>query len=170
MVVDPNLAPDNDAVAWGLPHHYPAKGSHIDTTNIREQITSTVFQNWTSNHSFIRKAVRDQDHPEEVIDIICISWRNWTTYRYEVVLRKWKNFCRQTDVNPLVTNVKTQCRYSVTCASWSAFSSALTIPAYKRMSNHTLLSWYITGIYNKHPLLPKYANIPVGMDASQMHL
>ena len=84
--------------------------------------------------------------PEEDIDISCLSRRDSLTSRYERVLRKWKNYCRQRDVDPLVADVKTVldfvygmykcgCTYSGTCTARSALSSAVTIPAYERMSN-----------------------------------
>ena len=48
---------------------------------------------------------------------------------------------------------KQGCRYSGICATASALSSAVTIPGYKRMSNHLFISRYVKGIYNKHPLV-----------------
>ena len=112
----------------------------------------------------------NRDLQEEVMDIICLSWRHTTISRYEGVLRQWKNYCCQTGVDSLVTNVKNMlhflhgmynrgCRYSGICPARSALSSAITIPGYERMSNHPLISRYIKGIYNKHQPLPKYVNI-----------
>ena len=48
----------------------------------------------------------NRDLQEEVMDIICLSWRHTTISRYEGVLRQWKNYCCQTGVDSLVTNVK----------------------------------------------------------------
>ena len=79
--------------------------------------------------------------------------------RCERVLRQ----CWKRGTNPLVTDVKNVwdflhmykqgCRYSGICATASALSSAVTIPGYKRMSNHLFISRYVKGIYNKHPLV-----------------
>ena len=40
------------------------------------------------------------------MDIICLSWRDTTTSRYEGVLRQWENYLCQRDVNPLITDLK----------------------------------------------------------------
>ena len=112
----------------------------------------------------------NRDLQEEVMDNICLSWRHTTISRYEGVLRQWKNYCCQTGVDSLVTNVKNMlhflhgmykrgCRCSGICPARSALSSAITIPGYERMSNHPLISRYIKCIYNKHQPLPKYVNI-----------
>ena len=157
----PKLVPDNDAVACGLPYHSPAEESHIDTTAPREQVTSTVLQTPASSHTFIRKAMGNRDLQEEVMNIICLSWRDITITRYEGVLRQWKNYCSQRGVDPLVTDVKNVLdflhgiykrgsRYSGICAARSTFSSVVTIPGYERMSNHPLISRYVRGIFNKH--------------------
>ena len=78
MMANPKLAPNNGTVACGLPYHPPAEESHIDTTNPQE-VASTVSQTPASSHTFIRKAMRNQELPEEVMDIICLSWRDTTT-------------------------------------------------------------------------------------------
>ena len=49
--------------------------------------------------------------PEEVINIICPSWKYSATSRYEVVLRKWKNYSSQRDAYPLVTDMNTVLDY-----------------------------------------------------------
>ena len=54
---------------------------------------------------------------------------------------------------------KREFRYSGICTDRSAFSSAVTIPGYERVSNHLLISRQVKGIYNKHPPLPKYVSI-----------
>ena len=79
MVANPKPVPDNDAVARGLPYHSPAEESHIDTTAPREQVTSTVPQAPASSHTFIREAMENRDLQEEVMDIICLSWRDTKT-------------------------------------------------------------------------------------------
>ena len=53
-----------------------------------------------------RKAMGNRGLQEEIMDIICLSWRNTTTSRYEGVLRQWKNCCCQRGVDPFVTDVK----------------------------------------------------------------
>ena len=125
----------------------PQKKATFDTTVPREQVTSTVCQTPASSHTFIRKVMGNRSPQEEVIAIICLSLRGTTTSRYEGVLRQQKNYCWQTVVDPLVTDVKNVldflhgiykrgCRYSGCCAARSALSSAVTIPRSERMSNH----------------------------------
>ena len=100
---------------------------------------------------FIMKAMGNRDLPEEVMDIICLSWRDTITSRYEGVLKSQKNYCSQRDIDSLFTDVKNVLdffhgmykrglRYSGICTARSAFSIAVTIPRYERVSNHLLIS------------------------------
>ena len=164
------LVSDNGIVTCGLPYHSPTEENHIDTTTPREKLTFTVPQTPASSHTFISEAMRNRGPQEEIMDIICLSWRDTTTSRYEGVLREWKNYCCQRGVDLLVIDVKNVldflhgmykrgCRCSGIYAARSALSSAVATPGYERMSNHPLISRYIKGIYNKHSPLPKYVNI-----------
>ena len=170
MVANPKLVPVNGAVTCGLPYHSPAEENHIETTAPREQVTYTVDQTPASSHTLFRKAMGNRDVSEEVMDIICLSWRDKTTSPYEGVLRRWKNYCSQKDVDPLVTDVnnvldflhrtyKLGCRYNCICTATSALFSAVTISGYERMSNHPLMSLSVKDICNKHPAPPKYVNL-----------
>lgn len=170
MVADTKLVPDNDAVKCRLPYDSTAEENHIDTTTPQEQVIFTVPWNPASSHTFIRKAMRDWEPPEEVIHIICLSWRGSTVSRYDRTLRKWKNYWSQRDVDPLDTSLKTVldllhgiyergCRCIGICAAKSALSSAVTIPGYERMSNHPVISQYVKSIYSKHAPLSKYVNL-----------
>ena len=104
------------------------------------------------------------------MDVICLSWRDTTASHYEGVLRQRKNYCCQRGGDPLITDVnnmldvlhgmyKRVCRYSGICSARSALSSAVTMPGYESMSNHSFISQYTKGVYNKHSPLPKYVNI-----------
>ena len=83
--------------------------------------------------------MEDQELLEELIDIICLSWRDLTTSRLQGVPRKWKSYCSQSGIDPLVTDVETVldflysmykggCMYSGICVARSARSSAAIIP------------------------------------------
>ena len=137
-------------VTCGLPYHSPAEESHIDTTSPQEQVTSTIPQTPASSYMFVRKAMGNCSLQEELMDIICLSWRDTMTSCYEGVLRLWKNYCCQRGVDPLITDVKNMLdffhgmykqgsRYSGICTTRTALSSAATLPGYKRMSNHPLV-------------------------------
>ena len=102
MVANPKLVPDNDAVAGEMPYHSPAEESHIDTTAAQEQVTSTVPQTPASSHTFIRKAMGNQNLQEEVMDITCLSWRETTTSPYEGLHRQWKTIAAKGMLIPLL--------------------------------------------------------------------
>ena len=51
------------------------------------------------------------------------------------------------------------CLYNGLCASRSALSSIVTIKGYTKLSEHTFISRYLRGFYNRHPPLPKYTSI-----------
>ena len=123
---------DNNKVACGLLYHSLTEGSHIATTAPREQVTSTIPQTPACSHTFIREVMGNQVLQEEVMDIICLSWRDTRTSRSEWVLRQWKNYCCQRGVDPLATVVKNVldflhgmykrgCRYRGNCAARSHF-------------------------------------------------
>ena len=103
MVANPKLVPNNDTIACELPYHSLAEEGHTDTTAPREQITSTVSQTAASSHTFIREAMGNRGLQEEIMDIICLSWRDTTTPHYEGVLRQWKNCCCQRGADPFDT-------------------------------------------------------------------
>ena len=45
------------------------------------------------------------------------------------------------------------------CAAHRALSSIVTIKDYTKLSEHPFISCYLKCIYNRHPTVPKYANI-----------
>ena len=51
------------------------------------------------------------------------------------------------------------CLYSGLCAAHGALSSIVTIKGYTKLLEHPFISHYLKGIYNRHPLLPKYTSI-----------
>ena len=132
--------------------------------------TPSVSQIKTTGRTFVRESMGNRGIPEEIMDIICESWRENTSTRYGGVLKKWKLHCSQRHADPYHTDVKNVleflhgmylngCRYSGICAARSALASAVTIPGYEKLSSHPLISRYIKGIFNKHPPLPKYVKI-----------
>ena len=67
------------------------------------------------------------------------------------------------DVNTVLTFMHGMylngCFYSGLCAALSALSSVVTIRGYLKLSEHSLVSQYLKGIYSRHPPLPKHVNI-----------
>ena len=61
------------------------------------------------------------------------------------------------DVNTALTFMHgmylNSCLYSGLCAARSALSNVVTIRGYLKLSEHSLVSQYLKGIYNRHPPL-----------------
>ena len=51
-----------------------------------------------------------------------------------------------------------RCLHSGLCAARNALSSVVTINGFIKLSDHPHISRYLKGIYNRHPVLPKYCN------------
>lgn len=52
----------------------------------------------------IRDVYKQQGFSENVVKIICSSWRHSTIEQYEVYITKWNNFCSEREINPLSTD------------------------------------------------------------------
>ena len=76
------------------------------TLPLHENKSHPLFRTLVSRHKFIRKAMGNRDLQEEVMAIICLSWRDPTTSRHGGALRQWKNYCNQRGVDPLITDMK----------------------------------------------------------------
>eukprot|EP00794_Sanderia_malayensis_P000791 gene791-81_t len=77
---------------------------------------------------------------------------------------------REVEADPVQTSVNTVlkfllrlynggCMYSGLAATRSALSSVVCLPGYKSIAEHPMISWFLKGVYNKHPPLPKYSRI-----------
>ena len=51
------------------------------------------------------------------------------------------------------------CLYSGVCGARSALSSVVCIKGFSKLSDHPMISRYLKGIFDRHPPLPKYAQI-----------
>ena len=74
------------------------------------------------------------------------------------------------DENPDIANIESElkflhgiyndgCLYSGLYASRSALASVVTMKRFAKLSDHPLLVRYLKGIFNRHPLLPRYMQI-----------
>ena len=124
----------------------------------------------TSSCADLRDAIRSHKFSEEINTIIMQSWRAGTISKYNQILQRWQSFCVEQNTDPLYTNVniilkfllsmyKGGCHYSGLCAVRSALSSAIEIPGYDCISENPMISRFLKGVYNKHPPMPKYAEI-----------
>ena len=51
------------------------------------------------------------------------------------------------------------CYYSGVSSALSVLSTIVHIKGYSKLPDHPLISKFMKGIYNKHPILPRYVNI-----------
>ena len=136
-----------------------------------EQINATpiVPKNEIVGHSVFRQAFRNTSIPPEIANVITDLWRTATKSRYESVLRRWAIYATSRNADPYIADVNTVlgflhgmylngCLYRGLCAACSALSSVATINGFVKLSEHPFISRYLKGIYNRHPVLPKYCN------------
>ena len=88
----------------------------------------------------------------------------------ESVLKRWKCYALSRNENPYITNInsvlkflhgmyKDSCLYTSLCAARNALTSVVTIKVLARLWDHPLLVRYLTGIFNRHPSLPRNMHI-----------
>ena len=170
MVGDTILVSDDGASSPRFPSSTSSKC--FDTTVQQGITTSLVSENESAGSSFIVEVFRYTGLPPEVTKVILESWRPSTTSRYESVLKRWHRYAISRNENPYSPDGNTVlifmhfmylngCLYSGSCTARSALPSVVTIRGYLKLSKHPLVSRYLKGIYNRHPLLPKYVNILV---------
>ena len=168
MVGDTILVSDDGASSPRFPSSTSSKC--FDTTVQQAITTFLVSKNETAGSSFIEEALRYTELSPEVTKVILELWRESTTSRQESVLKRWRRYAilRNEDLySPDVDTVLTfmhgmylnGCLCGGLCTARSALSSAATIRGYLKLSEHSLVSRYLKGIYHRHPPPPKYVNI-----------
>ena len=99
------LVSTDDSVTCRLSGDTPNKEINTESPAPQRTSTPTVSQAQISGLSFIRESIGKQCILDEVMTIICRSWRDKTSSRYGCVLRKWKLHCIQKNVDPFITDV-----------------------------------------------------------------
>ena len=141
---------------------------HLDFAMEQINATPIVPKNEVVGNSIIRQAFRNTSIPPEIANVIT-DWRRTTTkWLYESVLGRWVIYATSRNTDPYIADVNivlaffhgiylNGCFYSGLCAALSALSSVVTISRFIKLSGHPLISQYLKGIYNRHPVLPKYS-------------
>ena len=147
-----------------------SSSKHIGFTIQKISKTPTLSENKIINGSLIRESFGNTNLPGVIAEVIADSWRTITRSWYESVLRRWFVYASSRNTDPCTPDVNTVllfmhdmyingCLYSGLGAVHSALSSIVTIKSYTKLSEHPFISCYLKGIYNRHPLLPKYTSV-----------
>ena len=168
MVENTSLVSHDGKITGKLPPcATPTK--HLDFAMEQINATPIVPKNEIVGHSVIKQAFWNTIIPPEIANVTTDSWRKTTKSWYKSVLRWWVIYATSRNTDTYTADVNTVlaflhsmylngCFYSGLCAACSALSSVVTINGFIKLSDHPLISWYLKGIYNRHPVLPKYSN------------
>lgn len=105
---------------------------------------------------------------EVTINLLFKSWAPSSLAQYNCALRKWGNYCRSKDFDPLVISESKVANFLASLAAELSFSSINVIrAALSVLSRHLgnpasdfpLVSRLMKGIFRQNPSVPKYAQI-----------
>ena len=126
-------------------------------------LISLVSENETAGSSVIGETFRYTELSQQVTKVILESSQPSTTSRYESAFKRWHRYAISRNEDPYSPDVNTVLTFMhgmyLNGCLYSALSSVVTIRGCLKFSEHPLVSQYLKGIYNRHPPLPKYANI-----------
>ena len=164
------LVPTNAATPNKLFDLATAGKKYIDFTIKEKGSSSTTSKTKATGSSFTSEAISNGGLPQKIEEVITDSWPTSTRSRYESVLKRWKCYALSRNENPYITNInsvlkflhgmyKDSCLYTSLCAARNALTSVVTIKVLARLSDHPLIVRYLTGIFNRHPSLPRNMHI-----------
>ena len=121
----------------------------------------------STGSTFIGKALSHYSLSTEAKEILAASWRAGTQKQYGTPIRRWEWFCSQRNIHPFSASIESiieflttlyteDAKYSTICTARSALASVVIVPGYKSISDHPLISGFITGVFNTRPTSPKY--------------
>ena len=95
------------------------------------------------------------------------SWRQGTLKQYKTFLAKWERFCGNNKISPSQATVEDGIEfltslfnsglgYSAINTARSALSAVMKIIDNVSFGEHPLVCWFIKGIFQLKPALPKY--------------
>ena len=142
--------------------------SRFSLPPIRPGSSTQTEQSLPNGLSFIRKSFQDRGIPENIIDIMCASWRPSSAKQYAVYFKKWIHFCSEREVDPYSYNVIRVLEFLTAFfdqgQSYSAINtarSALSAVFYKEqtLGNSPIIKRFMKGIFELRPPLPRYSFI-----------
>jgi len=152
------------AIDDNRPSTTSATGQTTSDFSAQEGISAQSAQNVSSRCGpFIREATYLQGLSPGVIDIILESWKKSTKQQYWTYFQKWKNFCLQRGIDPLLTPVPLVLDFLLALFNsglgYSALNTArgaLSAISSDRVGSNVLVNRFMKGVFHKRPSLPRY--------------
>nr|CAH7750589.1 unnamed protein product [Callosobruchus chinensis] len=101
--------------------------------------------------------------PEEAIPIVMASITEGTLNQYDTCYRKWWDFCKKLNLDPLTANLKShliffkeQMDNELSYSSLNTYRAALNLIIHQSSNDDKILKRYWKGVYNIRPPKPKY--------------
>ena len=152
------------------PHSAPFRFNNTFFTIQYVEKSPTVSEASTFSSHPIGQSLAQFGLPREVEEFILAAWKPKAAAKYKSFIDRRKLFCirgSEKCYTPFVNSVltflhhfyKNGCYYSGLSSARSALSTIVHIEGYSKLSDHSLISKFIKGIYNQHPTLPRYVNI-----------
>lgn len=117
----------------------------------------------------IREHLSSTGLSERARHLIMSSWRPATKKQYQVYLTKWKQYCGQREIDPLLPSVldtidflaelfDSGIGYSSMNTARCALSAYITLPNGTTLGTHPLVKRLMRGIFTLKPALPRYSS------------
>lgn len=141
-------------------HHVPA---------IQAVCDSQTAQSVAHGNSYIWEWYRNRGFPEDVVNIMCASWRKGSVEQYSVYFRKWLHFCSTRETDPLqldevevLTFLTEMYKKGESYSAINTARSALSVILSKNglsIGNFISVKRFMKGIFELRPPMPRYTYI-----------
>ena len=118
----------------------------------------------------VREHLQSKGISSSASDIIMQSWRTSTRVQYSCYIKKWMEYCRKWETNPISPLVASGLNflaelyhkglsYSALNTTRSALASVIALQGNQSFGNHPLVSRFLKGTFTTRPALPKYKEV-----------
>ena len=146
------------------------KKEHTVPSSRSQCCTPTAQSDVPTPLPLVREHLQSQGISSSASDIIMQSWRTSTRVQYSSYIKKWLEYCRKWQINPISPPVASGLNflaelyhkglsYSALNTARSALASVIVLQGNQSFGNHPLVSWFLKGTFTTRPALPKYKEV-----------
>ena len=121
--------------------------------------------------SLLRRYINGKGLSTTATKVMEESWRSGTRKQYATYLQKWRHYCSSRSIDPICPSVEDGINFLAElydsgigynccqhCKEYS-LSSIVTLPDNSSFGAHPMVCWFLKGVFELKPSLPKYKNI-----------
>ena len=143
-------------------HTVPSSGSQCGAPTAQSDVSTPL--------PLVRQHLQSQGISSSASDIIMQFWRTSTRVQYSSYIKKWLEFCRKWQINPVLPPVASGLNflaelyhkglsYSALNTARSALASVIILKGNQSFGNHPLVSRFLKGTFATRPALPKHKEL-----------